>query len=344
MWDDVPLKFRSHPAGSVQCVTVGGVEHRFALPITLTPYVATQACSARCVFCSENLRRSGETRVASRLRPHGDYFGGLQQALAALRDLDLGISISGLEATDDLPWLESLVSTLQTAERARQQAFREKILYSNGAGLAEAGASASVLRALQAFGLQRIEWSRHSDRQAENDAIMRFHRGVAVADNRAFSASVARVQGMIPVVLVCVVQHGGVASAAQVEDYVRWAESLGVRQVVFREFARPGDGYRAGRTLDVIRSRRVDCEALVEAVLNERIGFEPVARTEGYYFRNWELNWSSRVQVVFEASDYAQMHARHASELIYKLVYHANGRLTSDWSPDRHILLKTHEH
>lgn len=330
----------------MQCVTVGGIEHRFALPITLTPYVATKACSARCVFCSENLRRSGETetRAASRLRPRGDYFGGLQNALSALRDLDLGISISGLEATDDLPWLESLISTLQTAERARQQAFREKILYSNGAGLADAAASASVLSALRAFGLQRIEWSRHSDRQAENDAIMRFHRGVAVADNRVFSASVAQVQRQMPVVLVCVVQHGGVASAARVEDYVRRAESLGVRQVVFREFARPGEGYRTGRTLDVIRSRRVDCEALVNAVLDECAGFEPAARTEGYYFRNWELDWSGRMRVTFEASDYAQMHARHDSGLIYKLVYHANGHLTSDWSPDRHILLKTHGH
>jgi hypothetical protein len=35
------------------------------------------------------------------------------------------------------------------------------------------------------------------------------------------------------------------------------------------------------------------------------------------------------------------MHARHASGRIYKLVFHANGRLCGGWNPEQHVLLET---
>ncbi|MGH8080716.1 MAG: hypothetical protein ACREP7_09080, partial [Lysobacter sp.] len=44
------------------------------------------------------------------------------------------------------------------------------------------------------------------------------------------------------------------------------------------------------------------------------------------------------LNIVFESSDYGAMHRRHASGDIYKLVFHADGRLCAGWQPDRDVL------
>jgi len=69
-----------------------------------------------------------------------------------------------------------------------------------------------------------------------------------------------------------------------------------------------------------------------------RTALTPVERTAGYYFDNLRLRHRDGFDVVFEASDYARMHARHASGTLYKLVFHANGRLCGGWSPERDVL------
>ena len=65
----------------------------------------------------------------------------------------------------------------------------------------------------------------------------------------------------------------------------------------------------------------------------------PLSITEGYYFWNLRLReQDSGMEIVFESSDYAAMHRRHASGDIYKLVFHGNGRLCAGWQPDRDVL------
>src|SRR6478735_456318 len=91
-----------------------------AQPITFTPYASAQPCSARCGFCSENLRHVAAGKAAATLRPAADYFDGLAQALEQLRGLPLSWSLSGLENTDDADWLLRLLATLSAAERVGQ--------------------------------------------------------------------------------------------------------------------------------------------------------------------------------------------------------------------------------
>jgi len=91
---------------------VGEKTRRFVLPITLTPFASVQPCSARCVFCSETLIPSDAAELSATLRPQPDYFDAFRAALAQLRLLPMGISLSGLEATDNIPWLMSVLDCL----------------------------------------------------------------------------------------------------------------------------------------------------------------------------------------------------------------------------------------
>jgi len=346
--DNLPVGRRSLPGLNIAEYPLAGPAAlqpaiKVALPITFTPYASTQPCSARCVFCSENLRAQGTGKHSSQLRPEADYLARLNVALQAISAVPLGLSLSGLEMTDRPAWFLQLLDVLTKHERA-EQAFREKVLYSNGAGFGEPTTCRVLTGALEDFGLERIEWSRHSHLQAQNDRIMRFRPDARIAQNACFQQAIVEVASRCDVVLVCLVQRGGVSSIADIREYLAWADRLGVRSVVFREFARIGDNYLLNSTLHVLNESRVSVESLVRELLNDEARyadeFTPQAITEGYYYWNIEFRRHERMRVVFEASDYRRMHALHASDTTYKLVFHANGHLTADWDPNTRVLLR----
>ena len=343
----LPLRLRSVPGAQIVDYCLHDDDAcraplRVALPITFTPYAATGPCTARCRFCSENLRMEGAGRHAAQLRPGPDYFSGLQCALQQLAGLPMGISLSGLEPTADPHWLRQLLATLQQGETHAEQPYTEKILYSNGTGFAEDHSREALLSALCDFGLRRVEWSRHSHVQEHNDRIMRFRPDSAIAGQPCFTRSLALVQAALPVTLVCILQQGGIASLAGVQAYLQWAVDMGVHRVVFRELAQLDGQYRANNTSLYVQRSRVGAERMVRALLEQQhpsaADFSPLHMTEGYYFWNVEFLWRGQLTVVFEASDYPRMHECHDSEVVYKLVYHANGCLTAGWDPQRRVL------
>lgn len=328
--DDDATRWVSH--------VIGGRHHRVAQPITFTPYASARPCSARCRFCSENLRETGAGRAAATLRPRIDYFDALRGALAQLRGLPLSYSLSGLETTDDAEWCLRMLDTLDAAARDGVP-VAERVLYSNGAGFARAQ-GVVLLDAFARFDLSWVELSRHQPDAARNQAIMRFRPGEPIADDKVFAAVARRLRDRVPLRLVCLVQRGGIDDADGVTAYLRWAATLGADTVIFREFSRLDDGYRDNATRRYLDAARVPMPALVDAVLASplRTLLTPLERTAGYYFDNLRLRHRDGFDVVFEASDYGRMHAHHASGALYKLVFHANGRLCGGWSPDRDVL------
>ena len=328
--DDDATRWVSH--------VIGDRPYRVAQPITFTPYAAARPCSARCTFCSENLRETGAGRAAATLRPAGDYFDALRGALAQLRGLPLSYSLSGLETTDDAAWCRRMLDTLDDAARDGVP-VAERVLYSNGAGFAQAHGEV-LIEAFARFRLSWVELSRHHPDAVRNQTIMRFRPGEPIADGEVFVATARRLRDHFPLRLVCLVQRGGIEDADGVAAYLRWAATLGAGTVIFREFSRLDDGYRDNATRRYLDDARVPMPALVGAVLASplRAALTPIERTAGYYFDNLRLRHRDGFDVVFEASDYARMHARHASGALYKLVFHANGRLCGGWSPDRDVL------
>ena len=330
----------AHEAARWHTHTIGGVERRLAQPITFTPYASVRPCSARCSFCSENLRKTQGGTPASRLRPTPDYFDGLAHVLRALRGVPLSWSLSGLETSDDADWMRQLLQTL-TASESDGPTIEDRVLYTNGAGFA-APQGEMLQRALQGFGLSWLELSRHHHDGATNQAIMRFRPEVAIGDQAVFERTARQLADAIPLRLVCILQRGGVAQPQDVAAYLAWARQCGAGTVVFREFSRLDDGYRDNATARYLRAERVSMDALLTACLDD----PEVSRTwslegltEGYYFWNLRLRTASGLNVVFESADYGAMHERHATGDIYKLVYFANGQLCAGWEPGHDVLL-----
>ncbi|KIQ20569.1 hypothetical protein RT97_27960 [Variovorax paradoxus] len=331
-----------HEAARWHTHTIGGIERRFAQPITFTPYASVRPCSARCTFCSENLRKTDGGTPASRLRPAPDYFDGLSRALRALRGVPLSWSLSGLETSDDADWMLRLLETLAAGE-SDGPVIEDRVLYTNGAGFA-APQGEVLRRALQRFGLSWLELSRHHHDGTANQAIMRFRPEVAIGDQAVFERTARHLADAVPLRLVCILQRGGVAHPQDVAAYLSWARQCGAGTVVFREFSRLDDGYRDNATARYLRAERVSMDALLTACFDDpgvSRGWTLDALTEGYYFWNLRLRTSVGLDVVFESADYGAMHERHATGDIYKLVYFADGQLCAGWEPGHDVLLDT---
>ncbi|QWP76361.1 hypothetical protein J5226_22705 [Lysobacter sp. K5869] len=313
--------------------------YRVAQPVTFTPYAAARPCSARCLFCSENLRPLGGGAMAQTLRPGPDHFERLSAALAQLRGLPLSWSLSGLESSDDEDWFLRLLETLSAAERDGVR-VEDRVLYSNGAGFAR-GRGEELIAALRGFGLSWVELSRHHFDTARNHRIMRFRDGEPIAEGAAFERVARALSASLPVRQVCILQRGGIDDADGVAAYLDWARTYGAGTVIFREFSRLDAGYRDNATRRYVDAERVPIEHVLAACMDAAWWprLTPLRITEGYYFWNLRLrDERSGVDVVFESSDYAAMHRRHASGDIYKLVFHGNGRLCAGWQPDRDVL------
>jgi hypothetical protein len=308
-----------------------GIERDVALPVTFTPFASARPCSARCTFCSETLVHDESRVLSASLRPRATYAQELAACLRVLEGLPIGYSLSGLEATDDVDWLERVLDVLQG--HGERSPVDERVLYSNGNGLSPRSTGARLLPRLVAFGLTRVEMSRHAVAQEANDAIMRFHAHAHVRERAAFEDTVRFVRaGGVHVRLVCVVQKGGVASFDDALAYVAWARSLGVNDVVFRELSRTGASYRDNNALRLVDDGRVSIETFLRA-----LDRAPVGEKRGYYYENVRCDFDG-VTVTFEWSDYVNMKARHRSGVVHKLVFHANGNLCADWDPEREVL------
>lgn len=325
---------------------IGGQVRRVALPVTFTPFASVRPCSARCVFCSETLVHRKATDLSATLRPGPGYFGQLKRAFAELRNLPIGLSLSGLEASDDAAWLGSVLDEVEEHERAGGR-VDERVLYTNASGFAEAQGRRQLSERLRAARLSRMEVSRHHFLQTCNDGIMRFRPEVRIAVQEVFEETVRALATEHHVRLVCVMQRRGVSSAEDVGRYMEWAAGLGVRDVVFREFSRLGDEYRMNTTLRVIDAERVAMEQVLDGVVGEHTHRVQLAgATMGYYFWNVRMHWRTSgagtegMMATFETSDYALMKARHDGDTVCKLVFHANGNLCADWDPGTRVLLR----
>ena len=317
---------------------IDGREYTFAQPITFTPYAAARPCSARCRFCSENLRDAAGASSSSTLRPGARYFEHLRNGLRALEGLPIGYSLSGLETTDDAAWLFGMLEVLQS--HAQRSPVTERVLYTNAAGFVGEHGDALAQRFVD-FQLSWTEVSRHHFDAHINQRIMRFREGIAAQEQSAFEHAVRKLGQSIPVKLVCIVQTGGVDSAVAVTRYLDWAHTLGVSAVIIREFSQLPARYAVNGTARYIRAHRIAMADLLRQIahqpeLSTRLRFHRA--TEGYYFWN-VMARDGALDVIFEASDYERMHAMHDSNRVYKLVLHTNGNLCGGWDPQRQVLL-----
>ncbi|MCP5500127.1 MAG: hypothetical protein H7A25_09510 [Leptospiraceae bacterium] len=304
--------------------------------LTFTPYANPTACNAHCLFCSEELlRKDGEYLTAKRtIHDHDGYFKGLEKFFREIRGFPLGLSLSGLEATNDSNWFLRLMELLEE----NKDIFAEKVLYSNGSGLLR---NPHFLDILIKLNFDRIELSRCSFDTEINQNIMRFNRTEPVYRQEGFLSLLDLLRDRIHTKLSCILNRKGVSSLKDIEDYITKARQGGIKEIVFRELSQLGDLYHINSFVQWIEDHRVSARKFMDDIYPEknkiREGWEFIAATCGYYYYN-EIYSFQNVQVIFETSSYVVHQEAQTKGVIHKLVFHSNGDLCGDWVPNSNKL------
>ncbi len=304
--------------------------------LTFTPYANPTPCNAHCAFCSEELLRLDASRLSARtvITDFDRYFSALDRAWVDLAGLDMGLSLSGLEATSEPEWLLRLLALLDR----HPALFAERVLYTNGTGLAT---DERLIPALVRARFDRAEISRAHFDSKINHRIMRFDLAQPVRQRSVFEGTVRRaIREGLPVKLVCILNAQGVATLADVERYVDECAALGVEHVVFRELSALGDLYHDSNERRWIERNRVSARALMDEIYRDeraerapRDGWTLEGVTAGYYYYN-ERYRRGRVNVTLEGSSYVAHHDAVVSGVLQKLVFHSTLELCGDWVPD----------
>ncbi|TBR17266.1 radical SAM protein [bacterium] len=288
-----------------------------------------QTCNARCSFCVEELRPASRGRALAQQRrvepDDGAYFAALEESLRALKPLDPTVSVTGGEASLD-PRLPRILKTLAAA------GGRKRTMTTNGSGLLERREGRTVLEWATTTGLKHLNVSRAHPDQSRNERLMRFTAAPGPDALRRIARE-AKASGTRPR-LSCVLLNGEVDSLEGVVEYLAFARSVGVDNVIFRQLMRT-DPASAARDPVVLYSdaRRARLEPLLDAVsADPRFSF--VRQVVGYYYYV-EVWRHAGMDVVFEEADLARLEAtkREDPGLVHELVFHPDGALASTWQP-----------
>lgn len=318
-----------------------GNDFLFRPGLTLTPFANARACTAHCRFCSEELQRKNGHQLTAKnyIRDYDQYFEGLQNALLDLAGLPIGLSLSGLEATAEPEWLLRLLETFE--EVAPTFAFDEKVLYTNGSGLIR---FPELIKALQKANFDRIELSRCHFDEGTNQKIMYFNRNEAILHNEDYEKLVKSLNGQLFIKNSCILTKHGISNLEGMESYLDWADSLGVKEVVFRELSRLDDSYIPNATANWVRENRISIDPILEnlspTMSNTRTAWKYMSSTLGYYYYNEHFLYKGKTEVIIETSSYPALMSANQSGIVQKLVFHSNGNLCGDWDPDAHVIGK----
>jgi cyclic pyranopterin phosphate synthase len=286
---------------------------------------SAQPCNAACRFCVEELRPAsrGVNLAAQKTveRNDGPYFDALAETLSALRPLAPTLSITGGEPSKDrrLPQILDLVAA-QPAPR--------KTLTTNGSGLFDA----RLIDRVCAARLNHLNISvAHPDRD-QNVRLMRLPTALTV-DRLAEIVRLSRSAGT-RVRLSCVLLREGTHSVPTILEYLAFAQSIGVDNVIFRQLMQADPlTHIENQVVSYSNAQRVLVEPILAAISDDP-RFTFVRQILGYYY--YVEVWSySGMDVVFEEANLAQIEAvrRQQPSLVHELIFHPNARLASTWQP-----------
>lgn len=298
--------------------------------ISFTPYIYNR-CSADCVFCSEKLIREETPLGKGYVNVADNYESKLQDVLKELSDVELFLSISGMEPLESLPFLEKVLNVFQLHEQ-NGGCISQKVIYTNLSAMAHS--ASRIIDLLQHHQISRVETSRHHYDEKINRDIMQFRPKQAIVNNSCYEQAVMQVLKVVPVRLACVVQQTGVNSISEVVRYIDWASGMGITNITFRELSILGDHFTDAGSYEYIAHNRTSIFSLLEKLTSD---FCLVEIVKGYYYFTFRYLYKDAIEISFEVSDYEQMIKSHHSSTIDKLVYYPNGDLCTDWNMQQKI-------
>ena len=290
---------------------------------------SAQTCNARCAFCVEELRPASRGSLLQAQKTievdDGHYFEALEEILSVLASFSPSVSVTGGEPSKD-PRLPRILRTIAAHDA------RKRTLTTNASGLLDRREGRRVIDWIVETGVRNLNISRAHPDHARNAKLMGYTEGLALDALREVVGLAKR--GSTRVRLSCVLLTGAVDDLSTIVDYLHFAESIGVDNVIFRQLMRT-DPRTVERNFVVRYSdgHRVALEPLLDELsADARFTFQKQIVGYYYYVEVWRYGG---IDVVFEEADLGRLEAtkREMPGIVHELVFHPNARLASTWQP-----------
>lgn len=293
------------------------------------------SCNADCQFCIAHLRYLDEGRIYQKPALSKDaYLRRLADLGPVFRAANPSVSITGGEPTlhPDLP---------EVLELLKGMGLRKRTMTTNGSGLLSSTGGKDTLSRLADYRLEHLNISRAHHDHARNAEIMRLGSGL---DDLQLARAAARAkEAGIDVRLSCALLREGVCDLAGAEAYLRWASSLGIDKVIFRQLMDFDEARAEGGIPAYCRTQKVPLTGLWEA-FDSSPEYRLLKTVRGYYYYV-EIRGRGRMTVVSEQADLNRIdpcverfESRFGLPTAFELVFHPNGNLCAGWFEDQRIL------
>lgn len=274
-------------------------------------------CNGRCPFCINRVNYDHKDISDSR------FIENLEESIKLVRFLDPSVQLVGGEPTIVPNRVRSVF------ELIRKYGLRKPVITSNGSGLVEHRHLLDDIEPL----LAHLNISRHHDDDGTLNSIMRFKNPL---DNAALADLLQTHPIASKIRLNCCLLDSGIRSYADIERYLAWALTLGVKNVCFSTLSQlPDDYYYETELVQQTEENTVDFAAIMSAVTEDpRFTFTKFHSGSHCMYEVWQYSREGRsCVVVFTASNnFFARELDRIDDLVELLVFHAEGVLAASWN------------
>ncbi len=290
---------------------------------------SAQKCNARCAFCVEELRPSsrGTELAVQKIIEQEDsrYFGALHAVLQLLAPLRLSVSLTGGEASKDrrLP---------RILEELKPFFPRKLTLTTNGSGLWDVHDQKPLVQRIAEANVHHLNISIAHPDWERNAYLMGYRDGLSW-DRMRDAIRVVQTGGT-RVRLSCVLLNGEIDSLERIREYLDFARTLGVDNVIFRQLMKTDPlTHSVNHVVKYSDQKRTELTPILQQIsAHSEFYFQRQVMGYYYYVEVWKY---AGMDVVFEEAELAHLEAekRRDPALIHELIFHPNAKLCSTWQP-----------
>lgn len=321
--------------------TVGGKNYLVYGNVNLSIFVSSY-CNGSCNFCVAQLRyfHEGAEYAKPAINSKGEYFDKLRLMLETVKPLNPSVSLTGGEPTLD-PKLPKMLEILA------EYGVRKRTITTNGSGLLKKveGSNSTILDKLADYKLQHLNISRtHYDEKINKNIMKLDNPGLSNQELKEV-ITIAKGNSIRPR-LSCILLKDHISSLKEMINYMDWAESIGVNNVVFRQLMKFDEkAVKEGNIPDFCQAQKVDLIPIWEEIdKDDRFFF--TTQVLGYYYYVEVFRYKG-IDMVSEMADLRLIKPEKQKSLkktggvpvIYELVFHPNGNLCGSWREWEEVIL-----
>jgi cyclic pyranopterin phosphate synthase len=179
-------------------------------------------------------------------------------------------------------------------------------------------------------GIQHLNISRAHFDSDKNTCLMGYREGLSMEQLKQVVYKANRFNAKVR--LSCVLLKKAIESLSDIIEYLEFARSIGVGNVVFRQLMlTDSNTVKADAIVQYNDQHRVFLHSILQQISKDRrFAFQKQVVGYYYYVEVWKYK---NIDVVFEEADLSQLEKCKKDNIVYELVFHPNGVLTSTWQP-----------